>query len=301
MDSFNDQEKRHLLAEIIKNSQLDTKTLEMFVKSNCIEPNWMQMQLPAGRNMAQCIQAAYSLEIQQRGTKRKASFTEPENRSSNDAQSFSSQELPTIPRTPTSSESLAILPRPPAMPLDSRSQHPQPNGPPPKKKKGRPAYAGREVTSHRPFNPRPIAPRPPPQLQPEPQSSFRPIAPAPHPVLPPLPASGPLQSISRGPNRTLPPAQQPVTGSRHSNPLGIGPMVLRRMTRRQPQGIRETRQTERVPHRPRSLSEAVIDEVKKEPTQNDGQSSIRPSIMDNYTTAGSSAPAQARQARATST
>ncbi|KAJ4264906.1 hypothetical protein NW762_005149 [Fusarium torreyae] len=203
MDSFNDQEKRHLLAEIIKNSQLDIKTLEMFVKSNYIEPNWMQMQLPTGRNMAQCIQAAYSLEVLQRGTKRKASYIEPDNQSNNSAQSPSSQEPPTIPQPHTSSGSFTILPRPPAMPLDSRLQHPQPNGPPAKKKKGRPAYAGREVTSHRPFNPRPIAPKPPPHIQPKPQSSFRPIAPAPHPVLPPLPVSGPLQSASGGRSFTL--------------------------------------------------------------------------------------------------
>lgn len=43
--------KRLLLAEIIKNSQLDVKILGRFIKSNRIDPNWMRMQLPAGMHI----------------------------------------------------------------------------------------------------------------------------------------------------------------------------------------------------------------------------------------------------------
>ncbi|KAF5640520.1 hypothetical protein F52700_3671 [Fusarium sp. NRRL 52700] len=100
-----------------------------------IEPNWMQMQLPQGRSMAQCMQTAQNLHIERRGIKRKAS----------------EEELKTAQALP------------------------------PKKKKGRPAYAGRDVTNQRPFNPKPIV------AQPFAHSVIRSIAPAPHAILPPRP------------------------------------------------------------------------------------------------------------------
>ncbi|KAM0249974.1 hypothetical protein ACHAP5_002567 [Fusarium lateritium] len=46
MEPFNDQEKRHLLSEIIKHSQVNVQVLEGLVKSCGVEPNWMQVQLP---------------------------------------------------------------------------------------------------------------------------------------------------------------------------------------------------------------------------------------------------------------
>ncbi|KNB08472.1 hypothetical protein FOXG_09336 [Fusarium oxysporum f. sp. lycopersici 4287] len=91
MEPFNDQEKRHLLAEIIKHSQLDVQYLENLVRH--IEPNWMQMQLPNGRNMAQCMETAQNMYIGQRGTKRKASEEESSTQNNIDGQLPSDQAL----------------------------------------------------------------------------------------------------------------------------------------------------------------------------------------------------------------
>ena len=41
--------QRFVLAEIIKLSQLDVGVLVDFIKSHGIQPNWMHMQLPGGR------------------------------------------------------------------------------------------------------------------------------------------------------------------------------------------------------------------------------------------------------------
>ncbi|KAF5531102.1 hypothetical protein FNAPI_13390 [Fusarium napiforme] len=204
MEPFNDQEKRHLLAEIIKHSQLDVQCLESLVRH--IEPNWMQMQLPNGRNMAQCMETAQSMYIGQRGTKRKASEEESSTRNNNDGQLHSNQALPLLSQHSPAQNSPANFQRQPAMATGPHLQQPQqPQQPeqPPKKKKGRPAYAGRDVTSQRPFNPRPIAPKPSAQILQNPHSGFRTIAPAPQAVLPPrLPES--LHNAYKGPSRELP-------------------------------------------------------------------------------------------------
>ncbi|KAH9900387.1 hypothetical protein F4778DRAFT_139013 [Xylariomycetidae sp. FL2044] len=55
--TFSDDEKRFVLGEIIKVSSVDVHTLVEFIKSHNIEPNWMSMQLPNGRNMNQCFGA----------------------------------------------------------------------------------------------------------------------------------------------------------------------------------------------------------------------------------------------------
>ncbi|KAK4146306.1 uncharacterized protein C8A04DRAFT_25813 [Dichotomopilus funicola] len=55
---FNDAEKRFVLAEMIKLSELDVGVLVNLIKSHGIQPDWMHMQLPGGRNMSQCVHAA---------------------------------------------------------------------------------------------------------------------------------------------------------------------------------------------------------------------------------------------------
>ncbi|KAF9761815.1 hypothetical protein IL306_003718 [Fusarium sp. DS 682] len=201
MEPFNEQEKRHLLAEIIKHSQLDVQYLENLVRH--IEPNWMQMQLPNGRNMAQCMETAKSMCIGQRGTKRKASAEETSTQSSNNAQSPSQQALPLLFQPSPAQNSPVPIQRQTAMPPGTHLQQSHQPELPPKKKKGRPAYAGRDVTSQRPFNPRPIAPKPSAQTPQNAHSTFRPIAPVPHIVLPPLPP-GSSQAIHRGLSREVP-------------------------------------------------------------------------------------------------
>ncbi|EGU74693.1 hypothetical protein FOXB_14793 [Fusarium oxysporum f. sp. conglutinans Fo5176] len=198
MEPFNDQEKRHLLAEIIKHSQLDVIYLENLVRH--IEPNWMQMQLPNGRNMAQCMETAQNMYIGQRGTKRKASEEESSTQNNIDGQLPSDQALSLLSQPSPAQNSPANFQRQPAMtPGPHLQQHQQPEQPP-KKKKGRPAYAGRDVTSQRPFNPRPIAPKPSAQILQNSHSVFRTIAPAPQAVLPPRPP-GSLDNTYRGLSR----------------------------------------------------------------------------------------------------
>ncbi|WQF75927.1 hypothetical protein CDEST_00941 [Colletotrichum destructivum] len=53
--SFTEEEKRFILAEVIKTSHLDVGLLVGFLKTHAIEPDWLKMQLPSGRTMGQCI------------------------------------------------------------------------------------------------------------------------------------------------------------------------------------------------------------------------------------------------------
>ncbi|KAI8252930.1 hypothetical protein K4K58_007583 [Colletotrichum sp. SAR11_239] len=53
---FSEEEKRLILAEVIKTSNLDLGHLVGFLKLHKTEPNWLKMQLPPGRTMEQCIQ-----------------------------------------------------------------------------------------------------------------------------------------------------------------------------------------------------------------------------------------------------
>ncbi|KAH6850014.1 hypothetical protein B0I37DRAFT_352547 [Chaetomium sp. MPI-CAGE-AT-0009] len=58
---LNDTEKRFILAEMIKLSDVDIGVLIHLVKSHDIQPNWLHMQLPGGRNMSQCLHAAETM------------------------------------------------------------------------------------------------------------------------------------------------------------------------------------------------------------------------------------------------
>ncbi|KAI0389008.1 hypothetical protein F5Y17DRAFT_163975 [Xylariaceae sp. FL0594] len=53
--------QRFVLGEIIKVSAIEVPTLVDFIKSHRIQPNWMSMQLPGGRNMNQCIGAVENM------------------------------------------------------------------------------------------------------------------------------------------------------------------------------------------------------------------------------------------------
>ncbi|KAK4457927.1 hypothetical protein QBC42DRAFT_30468 [Cladorrhinum samala] len=59
--SFTDFEKRFVLAEMIKASQMDVGVLVDFIESQKIQPDWLSMQLPGGRNMHQCLRAAEAM------------------------------------------------------------------------------------------------------------------------------------------------------------------------------------------------------------------------------------------------
>ncbi|KAK1975112.1 hypothetical protein LZ30DRAFT_606413 [Colletotrichum cereale] len=53
--SFTGEEKRFILAEAIKTSNLDVGLLAGFLKTHKVEPDWLKMQLPSGRTMEQCL------------------------------------------------------------------------------------------------------------------------------------------------------------------------------------------------------------------------------------------------------
>ncbi|KAK4249877.1 hypothetical protein C7999DRAFT_39006 [Corynascus novoguineensis] len=55
---FSDAEKRFLLAEMIRLSPLNVGILVDFVRSHGIQPDWLNMQVPSGRTLSQCLQAA---------------------------------------------------------------------------------------------------------------------------------------------------------------------------------------------------------------------------------------------------
>ncbi|KAI7787959.1 hypothetical protein LA080_013264 [Diaporthe eres] len=58
MDAFTEDEKRFVLAEYIKASQVETGQLVEFIKTYNLHADWFAMQLPGGRNMHQCMRAA---------------------------------------------------------------------------------------------------------------------------------------------------------------------------------------------------------------------------------------------------
>ncbi|KAL7823470.1 hypothetical protein V8C26DRAFT_120172 [Trichoderma gracile] len=59
--TFSLEEKRFVLAEMIKCSTVDIERLARFVESNVLDPKWITMQIPSGRNLEQCMQVADSL------------------------------------------------------------------------------------------------------------------------------------------------------------------------------------------------------------------------------------------------
>ncbi|KAL7930488.1 hypothetical protein V8C35DRAFT_159218 [Trichoderma chlorosporum] len=63
--SFSMEEKRFVLAEMIKCSTVDIERLARFVESNVLDPKWMTMQIPTGRNLEQCMQVASLLSTAQ--------------------------------------------------------------------------------------------------------------------------------------------------------------------------------------------------------------------------------------------
>ncbi|KAK2068412.1 hypothetical protein P8C59_003050 [Phyllachora maydis] len=56
--SFTEAEKRFLLGEMIKASHLDWKVIVDFLRHHRVQPDWLSMQIPPGRNMNQCLRAA---------------------------------------------------------------------------------------------------------------------------------------------------------------------------------------------------------------------------------------------------
>ncbi|KAH7143931.1 hypothetical protein EDB81DRAFT_884526 [Dactylonectria macrodidyma] len=208
---FTDEEKRFLLAEMIKANCLEIEVIRRFVKAHVVEPNWMQMQLPLGRNMDQCVQAADQLGFKHHHAwlKRRMSGDQSEPAAKRIALPGNTEQpaamFAGVPSTaPTH---VAILPRPAnntaEIPSTISPQAPPPTAP---KKKGRPARA--DKARFRPILPQHIAPAPRPveqsQHSPLSQHSYQNQEQNSAPVAPPrtiLPSGTPGQdSTSTPPN-----------------------------------------------------------------------------------------------------
>ncbi|KAM0454903.1 hypothetical protein ACHAPV_008044 [Trichoderma viride] len=160
--SFSLDEKRFVLAEMIKCSTVDVEMLIRFVESNVSDPNWMTMQIPSGRNLEQCMQVA------------NRSPTAPNHRSAmsqNDHLANSGMNHPRqiAPRTSPGGQTPGAMPMspvnmPPWQPADGvedrrAPSYEAPNAGPAPRKRGRPSRADRSTAV--PPRLANIAPRPP--------------------------------------------------------------------------------------------------------------------------------------------
>ncbi|KEY67227.1 hypothetical protein S7711_06696 [Stachybotrys chartarum IBT 7711] len=182
--SFTHAEKRFVLAEMIKASCVDIDNLALFIRSNEIKPDWMNMQLPLGRNMNQCMQIAEHLAIPSTLKRKPASdWSEPHpkrvattERADQPRPLRNSMTPSTVAASP--GPHIAILPRPGR---ESLERPPPPQIPPLPKKRGRPSRADKAKRDLRPILPQQIAPRP---VEKSHSQSSSPIPP--HHLLPPV-------------------------------------------------------------------------------------------------------------------
>ncbi|KAK7213677.1 hypothetical protein V2G26_020855 [Clonostachys chloroleuca] len=188
---FEDREKRFVLAEMIKNSSIDADVLAAFVRSSQIEPNWMYMQLPSGRSMHQCMEAASQMSIAAPSLKRKPwediSFEHQAKRpATSERHEPVHHGMEHVAPPPASlSPHIAILPRPTSANPVHQQQTLSHEGP---KKRGRPSRADKAKRDLRP-----ILPQPPPVLPPSSNGAFIGGS-LPRPTLPSLLSASPSES-----------------------------------------------------------------------------------------------------------
>ncbi|KAG8668727.1 hypothetical protein FPOAC2_08031 [Fusarium poae] len=271
MQPFSEQEKRQLLTEIVKHSQIDNHQLYRILGYFNVAPNWYHLALPNGRTLAQC-QATLAMignEVAAQGTKRKAPGDGQNSECGNGVQPSGPHEHQAQPQPTAAQNPQMNVQHQSAMPTNPQQYQYQP-GPPPKKK-GRPAYAGRNAMGQQPFNPRALAPMPNQQIVQNGQPSFRPIAPAPqlHPstitVVEPVVTSGMNQGLMCAPlgqqrGGVMKPHRRyaEMAGQRG------GQQALAALSRLPGQ----------VSDRPRSSSEAVPSVSKQEETEQDRSRSV---------------------------
>ncbi|KAK4123091.1 hypothetical protein N657DRAFT_447265 [Parathielavia appendiculata] len=190
MESFNEAEKRFVLAEMIKLSQVDVGVLVDFVKSHGIEPDWLHMQLPSGRTMGQCLHAAETMfntpmapPPMISSLKRKSLGDLPDFESSKRQAMASPGEVSprgfALPANLQPGLPANIQPRPngfapaPSAPIPSVSASTY-NPTPVARKRGRPPKAVQgatwQVSTYPPITPAPIAPSPATTTAPHPRS-----------------------------------------------------------------------------------------------------------------------------------
>ncbi|QPH12628.1 hypothetical protein C2857_004880 [Epichloe festucae Fl1] len=172
--SFTREEKRFVLAEILKSSDVGVEHLWRFIEANQIVPNWMNMQVPLGRSLSQCIQIVDHMKDSPSQSKRLSTGSSGEYSRGLQFEHVSGdlvsprlhQVSPSSTLTP-----IAILPRPSTDNGQScvsaaRPAHNQ------NKKRGRPSRADKAKRNLNPKLPPHLAPRP------EQGTGHRPILPA---------------------------------------------------------------------------------------------------------------------------
>ncbi|KAI3400957.1 hypothetical protein diail_1165 [Diaporthe ilicicola] len=116
MDAFTEDEKRFVLAEYIKASQVETTQLVEFIKMYNLHADWFAMQLPGGRNMHQCMRAASQL------LDRELQVPSLPNLKRKSVGDFSEH----VPKRVASMTPIQYQPRPPPLPQPQPLAQPQP-------------------------------------------------------------------------------------------------------------------------------------------------------------------------------
>ncbi|KAI2615469.1 hypothetical protein GGR54DRAFT_290824 [Hypoxylon sp. NC1633] len=164
--TFSEDEKRFVLGEMIKVSTIDVSSLVEFIKAHRVEPRWMSMQLPVGRNMNQCFGAVENMF--------QAKFSPP------NLTNFKRKSLSDLVDHPPKRQAMMAPIEPPIASARIIQPRPPPNGYPPAvpisisppvtstgKKRGRPSKADKEaqaravysrMTEYTPITPAPLAP-----------------------------------------------------------------------------------------------------------------------------------------------
>ncbi|KAL8359614.1 hypothetical protein RB601_007735 [Gaeumannomyces tritici] len=220
--SFTDTEKRCVLAEIIKVSSLDVSTLVDFVRSYNVEPDWLSMQLPGGRNMNQVIRA-YETMFQVQAQQPPIPVPHLKRKSIDDLNEPMPKRLAISPveQPPPTLHAPQPLPPPSAAPFNlprNIQPRPAPNGYPTLapivasppivspagsgRKRGRPSKADKEARANASSGYVPVAPMPSQASQPAFQAS-----PAPAPTSVPSPPE--QNPVAPPPLPPPPPAGQP--------------------------------------------------------------------------------------------
>ncbi|QUC22311.1 uncharacterized protein UV8b_06552 [Ustilaginoidea virens] len=148
---------------MLKSSTVDVDHLIAFVKANGIVPDWMNMQLPLGRNMSQCISVVEHMTAESRLPKRWSTGSSGESASNGlrGGHVAGDAHYPRAknPSTPNTATPVAILPRPASW-LDQSYSIANPPQRAQPKKRGRPSRADKAKRDLRPNLPPHLAPRP---------------------------------------------------------------------------------------------------------------------------------------------
>lgn len=200
-----------MLAEIIKHSKVDLNNIAAFIRANHVEPDWLNMHLPYGRSMSQCIQATEQMAIPSAAIKRRLSneYSEqiPKRVATSERPEYALHtQYPNYQYLPPPAAShVNILPRPlNGDHREPRSPAPKPDGP---RKRGRPSRADKAKRDLHPLLPRPSS------------DQTSPILHSPHPVPSPGSQNGLASLASRSDKLpTIMPGPRPSSATRPITP-----------------------------------------------------------------------------------